>query len=426
MKKFNFIFLFIPILLSSQRNLSLKEAIRLGLESQFQIKIAKVDQLMAENNNSWSNAGAYPEINLNANPNLISNSIDQKFVNGTEINRKNALSKNINANIQVSYNILNGFNLFTTKEKLESIQLLSEAQIEQIVLDVYKSIAEAYYKVLNLQNHFTQLEAQKRVVIDREHLEEKRYNLGKVGKQNYLQASIDRQDLEILIQHQKNSINEARAELFHIIHIIGQEEIILSDSLDLNLIDKNSSQNNISIPEKILNLQAKINKLENDEIKRQRLPNLNLLADYHYNRSNNQAGFNLFSQSYGPSAGLQITIPIFNGARTNREITQNKLESDKINLQLEDWKRELQYQLNIQKNRSQHFRIIYTLENSKLPMSQEQYQILNKKSDLGESDPIAQSQALFRIVEINASMNDALYNAILAKIAENYLLGIVD
>ncbi|NOT36221.1 MAG: TolC family protein [Saprospiraceae bacterium] len=423
MKRFNLLILFLHTFISAQTTLSLKEAVRLALESNYQIRIAQIDQRIAEINNRWSNAGAYPELNISANPNVVSNSIDQRFVNGTEINRKNAISRNINANIQLNYNILNGFNVFTTKEKLETLQQLSEAQLELIILDTYKRCAETYYRIQNLTNNLFNLEAQRKVAIEREQLEEKKFQLGKTGKTSYLQATLDRQDIDILISKQTNAIQESKDELHHFLHISASDKVFLSDSLNAGILIQKNPQTKNSLPKKILNLQSKIKNLEYDEIKRQRLPNLNLFADYRYNRSNNQAGFNLFSQAYGPATGLQIMVPLYDGGRATRQLNTNKLEAEKIQVESEDYDRELNYQLTLQDNRFKHYSNIYSQELQKIPSAEENLQILYKKSELGETNSLEFSQALFRIVEINAAKNDALYNVILSKINENYLNG---
>ena len=61
--------------------------------------------------------GAYPELRFNANPSFSSNSLEQKLVNGTEIKRNNALSEVINANVQLNWNLFNGFKLYATKDR---------------------------------------------------------------------------------------------------------------------------------------------------------------------------------------------------------------------------------------------------------------------------------------------------------------------
>ncbi|MCC6816489.1 MAG: TolC family protein [Saprospiraceae bacterium] len=426
MKIFNLLILLLPTFLVGQKSLSLREAIRLALENHYQIKIARINEGIAQNNNSWSNAGAYPQVQLAANPNLLSNSVNQKFINGTEINRSNAISRNINANIQLNYNILNGFNVFTTKAKLETLQELSSAELELMILDMIKKVSEDYYRIQSLNNNLMALEAQNKVALNRVEIEKKRYDLGNKGKTNYLQALLDQQDLTVLIKKQRNAIEEEVNLLKHYIHYVSNENIVLSDSLNHQVLMVQPELELKSVPQKILQIKSKIKNLEYTELKRQRLPNLSLVADYRYNRSNNQAGFNLFSQSYGPSAGIQLTMPLYDAGTTTRLINENKLESEKLSVEYEDLQREIQFQLNLNKNRFEFYNSIYQLEELKLPIAEENLMILQKKAELGESNSFEVSQSLFRLVEISASRNDALYNAMLMKINDKYLRGILD
>jgi outer membrane protein TolC len=59
--------------------------------------------------------------------------------------------------------------------------------------------------------------------------------------------------------------------------------------------------------------QIKINEQIVKEQRAQRYPSIRVSAGYNLNYSSSSAGFNLFTQNYGPTVGATIQIPIFNG-----------------------------------------------------------------------------------------------------------------
>jgi outer membrane protein TolC len=145
-------------------------------------------------------------------------------------------------------------------------------------------------------------------------LEEKKFTLGRGGKSDLLQAKLDLQELQIIHNKQENDVQDAYAQLFHLM----QEKQFTSP----RLTDTISGKQNISgigiqmnydqHPQlKILNEQMLVNSLTKRELLAERIPSVNFLGAYNFNRTENQAGFNLFSLNYGPIAQLQISVPLF-------------------------------------------------------------------------------------------------------------------
>ncbi|MEP7194897.1 MAG: TolC family protein [Saprospiraceae bacterium] len=413
----------------AQDALSLSEVFQIALKNNYGIKLLNKDLDIAKLKNSWTSAEAYPEISLNIDPNIISNSVDQKFVNNTQIKRDNAVQSNLSASVQLNYNVLNGFKVFVTKEKLNQLELLSANDLELEILNTYTNVANIYYQIKSLQNSVPTLKAQEKIALERKDLEEKKYLLGQYGKLSFLQASLDYQDIKIVLLKQDQEIKELYYSLNKLIQLDVNSTYRLSDSLDIQSIKTFSMLDfnlDSSIHDKKFQLREKVQKLIHEELKRQKYPNLSVLMDYHFNRSDNQAGFNLYNQSYGPGVGLQFSMPLYNGSRTNKELAINSLEISKIDLEQEQWDHEANYLFLEEKSKIQHFINIYELENAKVSWANENLDIIRKKTSIEETSALEFSQALYQIVRINSSLNDALFNAKLAEINTFYLMGRID
>ncbi len=421
---FIFSYFIVSFSLLSQQSLSLKEAIQIALENNYGIKIVRKDLELAQLNNSWFNAGAFPFVNLNINPNLISNSIDQKFVNNTEIKRSNAVQKNLAAAIELNYNVLNGFKLLVTKEKLSQIEQLSEIDVQIKILDLYKEVAETYFKTLSLQNTLQTLIGQETMARNRKDLEEKRFNLGKTGKSSFLEAAIDLKDIEIMISQQIQAIKDNTNALSKLLLLDTGVNLMLTDSLNeekLNSLLSDQCTLDQSIHQNRFLIVSKINKLEQDELRRQRFPNVNLIADYHYNKSVNQAGFNLFNQSYGPGIGVQLTVPIYDAQKSRRDLLQSIIRNEQISLQLESWRSDANYLIKNENKRINEQLKILTLESEKYQLATENFELIQKKSALGESNSLEYSQGQFKLIQSSASKNDAFLEIVNSYIKIHYL-----
>ncbi len=70
---------------TAQDTLSLSDALRMGLESNFSIRIARNDASIAKNNNSLGNAGFLPKIDASGATTQSSMDIKQDLANGTSV-----------------------------------------------------------------------------------------------------------------------------------------------------------------------------------------------------------------------------------------------------------------------------------------------------------------------------------------------------
>ncbi|MEO5569558.1 MAG: TolC family protein, partial [Bacteroidia bacterium] len=81
----------------AQENLSLQQAIEIGLKNNYSIIISKNDLDISKNNVSWGNAGALPQLDLSLTQNNSVNDIKQKYSGGAEANKTGATANSLNA-----------------------------------------------------------------------------------------------------------------------------------------------------------------------------------------------------------------------------------------------------------------------------------------------------------------------------------------
>ena len=115
-KRFFIILFFIPYLVSSQDNLSLKEAIQLGLKQNFDILISQKELKINKITNNWTNAGALPTINLSSR---AEQNISDQSDNPTSFIQETLKSEAIIGSANLSWTLFNGFAIRANKERLK-------------------------------------------------------------------------------------------------------------------------------------------------------------------------------------------------------------------------------------------------------------------------------------------------------------------
>src|SRR5660397_129064 len=133
-----FILLFIGFVSQAQQNLTLTEAITIALENNYDIKIVKQNQHIAEITNDWGTAGRYPYINLSLG--------DDNSYNINE--SENVVANRFSAGAALNWTLFDGYSVRINKQRFEELEQLSKQNTAIMVEGTIQSVVLAYYDVL--------------------------------------------------------------------------------------------------------------------------------------------------------------------------------------------------------------------------------------------------------------------------------------
>ncbi|MDE0470350.1 MAG: TolC family protein, partial [Ekhidna sp.] len=106
--------------LNAQEQLSLSDAIQIGLLRNYSILIEKGNTEAAKNNNSWGEAGKWPTVTLNVNQNnSLTDNVRVAFPTATQ---GQTILNSLNPGINVNWVIFDGFRVKMSKKRLELLQ----------------------------------------------------------------------------------------------------------------------------------------------------------------------------------------------------------------------------------------------------------------------------------------------------------------
>ncbi len=180
-----FCLLLIANLITAQAPLSLADAIKMGLENNYQIKIAEQNIAIAQNNNTWQATGRYPTVDLSLNNNNTYTNQDNPASFLTELS---SFGTGITPAVNANWVLYNGNQFKISKQQLEQIEAQGELNAEITVENTTRAIILAYYQTLIQQERITTLEELLDLSRDRIARQEVRQEFGQAGKFDLLQT----------------------------------------------------------------------------------------------------------------------------------------------------------------------------------------------------------------------------------------------
>jgi outer membrane protein len=402
----------LSVLNANAQLLSVDDAIEIVLKSNYDILIAKQNLETVKANNTVGNAGMFPNINATVGDNFSVNNLNQKFTNGTEIVRNNVLGNNLNTNIALNWTVFDGFRMFITKNKLNQLEAMERFNLLESVQNKVAEVILAYYDITRQQQQLKTLKEGLNISEERRKIAEAKFTLGSSSKVDLLQAKVDANQKRAEIFNQENAIITTKKNLNRLLGRDIEQNFTVSDTIiilkntDLVSLKSQTLKENYEL--KMSAKSKDIARLEKKEIGALLSPTLNLNAAYNYSLSNSQAGFILFNQSFGPSVGGTLNIPIFNGMDVNRQWQQAKINIQRQEYQYENIRAKVNTAVDKAMRDYLNALEILELEEMNISLAKENKDIARERFRL------AQSSAL-ELREAQKSYEDALYRTVNAR-----------
>ena len=324
---FLFIAITLPFLGKAQQQLTLRNAIDTALRNNFDIQIAKNEVEIARMNNTYGIAGGLPNITANAGDNGSISTINQNFRDSTSSSISNKGQNALNAGVSGSIVLFNGLRISATKERLNRLQNLSEIQLNQQVQNTIANIMITYFDIIRQQNYLKIIQNSLDVSNQKLDIVNVKKNVGMADAVETLQAQTDVNSAEQSLSIQKLVIEQNKSDLLLLISSKSnqpfsvKDTIIVDNSLKLDSITNylNRNPEYLSAEQRILISQQIVK-----EVSAQRYPTVRLNAGYDFYQANINKGAVSMNQNYGPSAGINMQIPIFNGNiyKTQRDVAK--------------------------------------------------------------------------------------------------------
>jgi outer membrane protein len=310
------ILLLIPIIVGAQVPVTIANAIDTALKNNYDIRIAKNNSEIGKINNTYGMAGGLPSVNASAGDNKSVLNLQQKTSSGIDISTNNVNSNSYNAGVTAGIVLFNGFRIIAVKGRLNLLQTQSELQVNQQIQTTIAAVMETYYDIIRQQSYLNIIQSSLDISSKKLEIVKDRYKVGMANEADLLQAQMDLNTAQQNLKGQLLIIDQAKISLLQLMAVKQFFPITVIDTISIDKsIRKDTIINYLENNPQYLSAeqQIKINEQIVKEQRAQRYPSIRASAGYNLNYSSSSAGFNLFTQNYGPTVGATIQIPIFNG-----------------------------------------------------------------------------------------------------------------
>ena len=351
----------------AQDNLSLSDAITLGLERNYDIHIEEKKVLSATNSNSWGEAGRMPTVNfsLNQNNNLQDN-VETAIPTQTQ---GQIITNNVNPGVNLNWTLFSGFKINMNKGRLEKLQEQSQGNASIVISNTIQSIILGYYLAVLEKERLEEFEKQLTLSADKYQYVRVKAQLGSavsmdvlLEEANYLTDSTNFLNQQLAYRNALRNFNFLLAETdidknYNFTDQLSdqQEDDFTFESLSAKLEDENIDLKNQYLNQSILKDDLRIRKAD-------RYPVLGLNAGVNDNRQNlNLSKARFFTGNFNASpdgfasgppdplnsvtdtyfVNFSLTFTLYNGGKINRAIQNAIIQEDIGNLQTKKMKESL-------------------------------------------------------------------------------------
>ncbi|MDP2037875.1 MAG: TolC family protein [Ignavibacteria bacterium] len=409
--------------ISAQQRLTLKEAISIALENNYDIRLAKSDAAISENNYSVGNAGFLPSLNVSASQTKTVSNTKQEYSSGQLVDKTSSGSNNTNAAATLSWTIFDGLKMFISLSKLKELKEIGEVKLRsQVELSVAEVIKNCYDIVRQKHNYNVTLES---VAISEQRLKitEEKFSVGSASKLEVLSAKVDLNTDRSNLLNQEVVLSGLKVVLNNLLGRTVSEEFDVEDDvqiltgLDYNQLREEAFKNNVDIvqSEKSKNVSSYDVGIYRSEY----MPRFTLSSGYTYSNSLSDAGFFKSNKTFGYNYGVSLAWNLFNGFATTLQYQNALIVVDKSAIRLSQTQALVESNLIIAFKNYEKNNEILALETENVSVAKENLDLAIEQIRLGSISPIEFRDVQKNYITAQSRLSSAQFNA---KMSERDLL----
>lgn len=411
----------------AQEVLTIEDAMKIALENNFEIKIAKNNSKISETNVTVGNAGMLPTATASITDNNSVTNSSQTRQDGTSTSLKNAKNNSLNYGVSLGWTVFDGMKMFARLDQLKELQKLGDSELKRIILVKIGQVNSAYYDLVQQQQQLSALDTTIVISKQRLTLAQNRFSIGKASKLEVLNAQVDLNSDQVALLRQKESYANAKILLnqylardpkinFRVTDVVKVDnKLVLIDLMEL------AQKQNPALESQIIN--KRIAELQLKQVKADRYPVVNLTSGYNFADSQSSLGFTSSATSRGLNYGFNATLNIFDGFNQHRNEKVAKLEIENSQIAIEQQNMALNTQLSTAFQTYLTNLELIGLEEDNEAIAKQNLDITLDKFRIGTITTLDFRTAQLNYVNAKVRYSNAQYEAKLSEIALKELAG---
>jgi outer membrane protein len=422
-----FLLLLGGVLGNAQEVLTIKDAVAIALDKNFEIKIANNNLNIDKVNMSEGNAGMLPSVTASVvDNNRIQNS-SQTLQSGQVNSLKDAKNNSLNYGVTLDWTIFDGLRMFARYDQLKELQKLGETRLKQTILLKIAEVNATYFDLVQQQQQLIAIDSTLLISSQRLQLAENRFKIGKASKLEVLNAQVDLNTDKVTLLRQKELYANTKIKLNQILaRDVKKEFTVLNDikvdnSLVLNQLIELAKQQNPQLQTQII--AKNVSELQLKQVKAARYPTVSLNTGYNFQNTESSLGFTREFAARGFNYGFTATLNLFDGFTQNRNEKIAKFEVENTKLAIEQQSQVLESQLSTFYQTYLTNLELITLEQNNEAIAKQNLAITIDKLKIGTITTIEFRAAQLNYVNARVRNSNAQYQAKLSEIALKELAG---
>ncbi len=413
--------------INAQEVLTIEDAMRIALENNFEIKIAKNNSKISETNVTIGNAGMLPSAAASITDNNSVTNSSQTRQDGTSTSLDNAKNNSLNYGVSLGWTVFDGMKMFARLDQLKELQRLGDAELKRTILVKIGQVNSAYYDLVQQQHQLSALDTTIVISKQRLTLAQNRFSIGKASKLEVLNAQVDLNSDQVALLRQKESYANAKILLnqylardpkidFKVTDLVTVDNtLVLADLINL------AQKQNPALESQIIN--KRIAELQLKQIKADRYPIVNLTSGYNFAENQSSLGFTSQSSSKGFNYGFNATLNIFDGFNQHRNEKVAKIQIENSQIAIEQQNMILNTQLSTAFQTYLTNLELIDLEEDNEAIAKQNLDITLDKFRIGTITTLDFRTAQLNYVNAKVRYSNAQYEAKLSEIALKELAG---
>ena len=313
----------------AQTTLTVEDAIKTGLEKNYNVMIARNNQEIAKAQNNFGAAGMSPSVTVNGNLNLSSLNSHQEFNTGVVQDRNGAQANTTGASLNAYWTVFDGLRMFAIKKRLDANEQLSAIYLKQQMENTIYDIVSAYYNIVRVNELIKAAKQNLEIYDERLKIAKLRLEIGSDSKVEVLLSQSDYNKAKTAIMQLELDLLNAKTQLNMLINQPADTDFKTTDSIMVNYnptyedLKKSSLSTNSAI--QISRKSELITQQRVKEYRSANLPFIQLNASYTFLRSQSQAGIVFLNRQTGINGGITASWLLFNGMRNQKLIKEANL-----------------------------------------------------------------------------------------------------
>jgi outer membrane protein TolC len=402
----------------------LDQLIEKGLQQNFQLRIIRNQQQIADNNAIPGNAGMLPSLDFVSNVGGTEYTNTQYPADGSaSVTNPGVSNTNFSAAVTMNWTLFDGFNIQANYAKLKELQqagaLHTRLSIESYVAD----LSAAYFDLVQQTIRIANLKSSVKLSKERLRIVEARYNIGNLSRLDLQQARVDFNSDSSRLIRQQEVLHSVKIRLKTLVSDDQLEKDIQpSDTvIDVNLfLNKEHLWSSALIKNTYLQLAEKekdIRAIELQAARSTNYPYVRLNAGYGYYENRYELGQNRLQNNLGLNYGLTLGYNLFDGFNRSRRQKNARIQLENQELALQQLTLALKSDFSNLWMAYQNNLGLKELEQESLAHARENYAIALERYMLGDLSGIALREAQNSLRDAEERLVQASYTTKLCEIS---------